>query len=408
MREDSDRVNDRNIINTRVGRKFRYMPTLDLYILREFLIIYVCLTVAFCILFLANDLINKLGELLATKASFATFAYYFLLEQPTDIQFVLPLTILLSAIYTLARLGMNNEITAIRASGVSLLRCGVSLYIVGLIVSGVSFYFSQTLVPNCIKEASIVLNSAKDPNYIQAMARMLVYRTPNGQRTWLIKNFVSINEQTGIQIKKYNSKGILKLELYAGKAIYSPVNGWKFFDVKIVRYEKVLLKDDYSTSTLGEQQALVVPVAQEFAVFDKKSKEFSDLGHFFETPADFLNTMRSPHQWTSSNIRGLLSRAEGLSTEVKGYYQTILYSRWFSPWICLLCVFLAIPLAASNERRGVIVAVGSAVGVVIIYQVMTNIFMVLGQKAYLPPIIAGTVPTIALAIFVWHKMSKYK
>ena len=404
MRQNSDKAN----IDTAVGRQFKFMPSLDLYILKEFLIIYFCLMVAFCLLFFISDLINSLGDFMGGNVSWLTIAHYFLLKQPGNIKFVLPITLLLSTIYTMARFGMNNEITAMRASGISLLRCGLSLYIVGLIVTGVNFWFLESLVPKCIKEAQIVKNVAQNPNYLQLMTRMLVYRTPNGERTWLINNFISNNEQAGVQIKKYDKKGNLKFELYAKRAIYSPKNGWKFIDTKLVRYKKIFLTDDYSTGTLGDKQSIVAPVSQNFAVFDKKNKDFVDLGHIFETPTDFLNVIRPPEEWTSSDINSILDRAEGLSTEQKNYYKTILYTRWAFPWVCLLSVLLAIPLAASNERRGIIVSVGSAVGIVIVYQIVSQVFMVLGQKAYLPPLIAGAAPTVVLALYVWYNMNKYK
>jgi lipopolysaccharide export LptBFGC system permease protein LptF len=348
-----------------------------------------------------------LGDFMGKEASWLIIAEYFLLKQPGDIKFVLPISLLLSTIYTMAKFGMNNEISAMRASGISLLRCGVSLYIIGLIVTGVNFWFNASVVPNCIRKASILQATADNPNYIQQMTRMLVYRTPNGDRTWLINNFISNNEQAGVQIKKYN-KNVLDLELYAKKAKYSFRNGWEFFDVKLIRYIKMSLTDDYSTGTLGDKQTVVAPVSQSFVVFDKKNKEYSDLGHFFETPTDFFNVIRPPEEWTSADIMSVLERAEELSGQTKNYYKTILYTRWAFPWVCILSVFLAIPLAASNERRGIIVSVASAVGVVILYQIISQIFMVLGQKNYLPAIVAGVAPTAILAIYVWYNVNKYK
>ena len=404
MSEKIDKTN----IDSAVNRQFRIMPTLDRYIFKEFLIIYICLTFAFCLLFLVSDLINGLGDFMDTNASWLTIAYYFLLKQPGDIKMVLPVSLLLSTIYTMARFGMNNEITAMRASGVSLLRCGVSLYIVGLIVTGVNFWFNVSFEPNCQREAAIVQATANDPNYIKYMTRMLVYRTPNGERTWLIQNFITENEQTGIQLKKYNKKGKLVLELYAKKSLYSPSEGWEFFDGEIVEYKKISLVDDYNTSTLGEKQTIVAPISIGFKEFNKKNKEYAQLGHIFETPQDFFNVTRVLDQWPSSDIQSVLNRAEGLSKTTKNYYYTILYTRWSFPWVCLLCVFLAIPLAASNERKGIMVSVATAVAIVLAYQVVSQILTVLGQKNYIPAIIAGTSPTIVLLIYVIYIMRKYR
>ncbi len=404
MSEKIDKTN----IDSGVKRQFRTMPTLDLYIFREFLIIYICLTFAFCLLFLVSDLINGLGDFMDTKSSWLTIAYYFLLKQPGDMKMVLPVSLLLSTIYTMARFGMNNEITAMRASGVSLLRCGVSLYIVGLIVTGVNFWFNVSFEPNCQRQATIVKATASNPNYIKYMTRMLVYRTPNGERTWLIQNFVSENKQTGIQLKKYNKKGDLILELYAKKSLYSPSKGWEFFDGNIVEYKNISLIDDYNTSTLGDKQTILAPISKNFNTFNSKDKEYAQLGHIFETPQDFFNVTRELNEWPSADIQSVLDRAEGLSKTTRNYYKTILYTRWSFPWVCLLCVFLAIPLAASNERKGIMVSVASAVAIVIAYQIVSQILTVLGQKNYLPAIVAGPAPTIVLLLYVIYIMRKYR
>ena len=384
------------------------MPTLDLYIFKDFIVVYICLTLAFCVLFLISDLINKLGDFGETNASWITIAYFFILKQPRNITFILPLSLLLSTMYTMARFGIHNEITAMRASGISLLRCGVTIYIVGLIVTGLNFWFNESLGPSCTREALIIRRTATDPDYIQHETRMLVYRTPNGQRTWLIKSFISGNVLVDIQMKKSNKKGDLILELYADKAIYSPNKGWEFIDTTLVKYKKISLMDNYSVNSLGEKQPIIVPISQKFAVFDKENREFSKLGHIFETPSDFLNAIWTPEEWTSADIAGILARAHDLSPATKSFYKTILYTRRTFPWVCLLSVLLAIPLAASNERHGIMVSVVSAVGVVIVYHVASQVFMVLGQKAYLPPIIAGTAPTIILALYVWYNIRRHK
>jgi len=396
----------KSITDSFAKRNFRYMPTLDKYILKEFLIIYICMTLAFCTLFLISDLINKFGDFQNNFATVWDTIYYFILRQPGDITFVFPIALLLSTMYTMAKFGMNNEITAMRASGVSLFRCGFSLYIIGIIVTGVNFWFNESVVPNCNKQALIVRKNAAVGNYIALETRMLVYRTPNGQRTWLVDKFTSNDSMQGIRMKKYSTNGTMQLELYAKKGKYSPSMGWSFYNVKIVTYKDIQLQDKYSPISVGKKQTIIIPVTKKMKVFDKKDKYFAALGKIFETPRDFINSVDEPEQWPSSYIKSVLDRASGLAKVTVDLYETILWYRLAFPWVCLLSVFLGIPLAASNERSGIMIAVMTAVAIIVIYEVFSQVFQVLGKTGNLPPFIAGTTPTFLLVAYVVYNTIK--
>ncbi len=382
-------------------RQFKRMPTLDTYIFKEFIIIFICCTLAFCLLFFASNMINKLGDFLSTNANGFTIAYYFLLLLPTDIMFVLPMALLLSTMYCMAKLGMNNEITALRASGISLIRCGLAIYFVGLVVTGVSFWFQRSLAPNTNYEAMMLLKIAQNPEYFQLNSRMLMYRSPDNRRTWLVKWFVTPNEQQGIQLKHYAKNGQLDMELYSKTSDYSPQTGWQFYDADIVTYKEVPLIEDYSNENAGQIKMVTMPITTHYAVIDNKDPIFKEFGDITETPNDILNELKNTNQLTTSDIERKLVLAQNLAPKTAAQLETELYNRMAFPWVCLMAVFLAVPLAGSNERKGVMIAVVSAIVVVVFYEILQQVFVVLGNSGYLPPIVAGTTPTIALAVYIW-------
>ena len=86
-------------------RTFFFLPTLDFYIFREFMIPFSILLFAFTFLFLIGDVFNDLSDLLEHKASLQLSARYFLLKMPGNIRFVLPISVLLACMYTLANFG---------------------------------------------------------------------------------------------------------------------------------------------------------------------------------------------------------------------------------------------------------------------------------------------------------------
>ena len=142
-----------------IPRKWGLLPTLDMYVLREFLIKLSILALVFIILFILSDVFNDLNNFLEADAPLADFLTYLLLKLPGNIRFVMPIAMLLGCMWTMAAFGKNLEVTAMRASGVSLFRCGGSILLVGFSVALLNIYFNEALVPYTEREALVMKES---------------------------------------------------------------------------------------------------------------------------------------------------------------------------------------------------------------------------------------------------------
>lgn len=69
----------------------------------------------------------------------------------------LPLTVLLSSIMMMGNLAENNELTALKSSGLSLARILRPLFIFIVILSGVTFYFSNYIIPRADIKAKALI-----------------------------------------------------------------------------------------------------------------------------------------------------------------------------------------------------------------------------------------------------------
>ena len=120
---------------TLLPRRWFPLPRLDFYILREFLLVFI-------ILFILGDVYRDISDFLENKASVSDILLYLAYKQPGNIRFILPISMLLGCMWTMATFGKNMEITAMRASGVSLFRCGGAIFVVGLAVTFINIYFN--------------------------------------------------------------------------------------------------------------------------------------------------------------------------------------------------------------------------------------------------------------------------
>ena len=358
---------------------------LDKYILREFLTPFSVLILAFVMLFLIGDIFNDLEDFLSKKAPMNIIVSYFLLKLPYNISFVLPISVLLACMYTMANFGRNMEITAMRSSGISLMRCGGTIFVVGFLVSMVNFYFNEKLVPESEREADIIMKRVtKGEERVRRMYSMLTYRSPDKRRTWLFTFFNNDGEHEDVTLKFYREDGTLGEDISADKAVFTS-GGWLFKNAHITEYSK----DGLLPKSPKDMNEYLVPNSR-----------------IPETPKDIANAVKLPEELPSWVIWGILSKTQNMAEKCRDVYSTTLYYRLAFPWACFLAVFLGIPLATKNERSGIFLAIVTAIGVIVTYQVTTHIFLILGKQGFIHPLIAGFAPTLGFIAYGWFNVSR--
>ena len=114
-----------------------------------------------------------------------------------------------------------------------------------------------------------------------------------------------------------------------------------------------------------------------------------------ESQQDILNSAREKDDLPTVFIADLIRRNPNMPERVKAIYMTVFFYRLAFPWACFLSVFLGIPLATKNERTGSLMAIITAVGLIVFYIVTAQIFLTLGKGGFINPVIAGLAPTVA-------------
>jgi len=373
-------------------RKFTWMPTLDGYILRAFLVPFFILLFAFTLLFIIMDMYNEIGEFLDHKASISVSVRFFLLKIPGNIRFILPITVLLACMYALANLGRNRELTAIRASGISLIRCGLPIFTIGFLVMLVNFYFNERLVPETTRQADIVKETVSNPNYVEQNNARLQFHSGDRLRSWYFGQFDDDGYQEKVKLKIFESNPdsprqlILLRTIEAEKTRFVAGTGWEFYKPEIHEYSEDGLPGD---TIMPDTDPLII---SEEEIPDK--------------PSVIIKSVIEPDALSSLEILTILRENPSMAKNLRRIYRTILFNRLAFPWACFLCAFFALPLATKNERSGIFTAIATAVGIAVLYQVLNEVFMVAGKNGYLPPIVAGLAPTVLFGGYGFYLLKK--
>ena len=110
---------------------------------REFLSPFFCCLGGFVTLFTVIELFDVLPDFLGAKAGLPLMVRYFLLVEPQQLLFaVIPMSSLLAASFMVVSLTRHHEISALRASGISLFWSCLPVWLMGLALSLVSFSLS--------------------------------------------------------------------------------------------------------------------------------------------------------------------------------------------------------------------------------------------------------------------------
>ena len=123
------------------------MKLIDKYLIRQFLQTVFFSLLAFILIFLVVDAMENLDDFIDQNVPWIDILHYYLVFTPEIIKLITPVAVLFGALFTAGKVSTLSELTAMRASGVSLYRFMAPFVITALIISFLSLYFGGYIVP---------------------------------------------------------------------------------------------------------------------------------------------------------------------------------------------------------------------------------------------------------------------
>jgi lipopolysaccharide export system permease protein len=362
------------------------MRLLDRYLLRELLApLGYCLS-GFLLLWVVSDLITELSGLQERKLHAIDIAQYYLAKTPEFIVLVLPMALLLALLYALTNHARHNEITAIRAAGVSLWRLCLPYLAVGLLATMAVFWLNEYCVPQTDDAAEQIRNNRSPlPKGTLAKDKVVNPGITNARdgRQWVIGVY---DLRTGEMLRPVVVSKLAdgsQIELRASRA--TRLNGiWNFYDA--LEYKRppqpdalplLLLK----TNILAKPEFSETPEQIKSEIQISNGNGLSKAKRADIPIAVILNYLR---------LHPYPSQGAALYTKLAG--------RLAAPWTCLVVVLIAIPFGAGSGRRNVFVGVASSILICFAYFVLQQVCLAAGAGGKLPPWMAGWLPNLAFGL----------
>ena len=303
---------------------------------------------------------------------------------PEFFALILPILLLIALLIALSQHARHNEITALRAAGVSLWRLCIPYFITGLVATGVYFAINEITVPACNRWTEEILNRhvQKDPDIAGPQSSRTVINKVNN-RYW---RFVQLDEKTSLMQSPtvtWTLPDKTWRALQARSGLYT--NGvWTFFDVQL--YAKLPGQPELERN--GLTNLLAVPE------FDETPALLSLLLKF--TDSQTLRASGSSDV-PLSELWELLKNKTYLKPVDANAVETKFHGRIAMPWTCFIVVLMAIPFGAPSGRRNLFVGVAGSIFIGFAYFVLQRVSLALGINGQLPGWLAAWLPNMIFA-----------
>ena len=378
------------------------MRLLDRYLLREFLIpLGFCLG-GFLVLWIAFDLFGQLHWLQEQGLSVLEIGEYYCFKSPEFLILVLPVALLLAMLYTLTNHARHNEITAIRAAGVSLARLCVPYLVIGLCSSVLLFALDEFCVPHATEIADRLFvrhGHLKFQGTQRRPVKNLVFSktvSTTEKRHWFIGIY---NQETGEMGKPHLDWDLpdhSSRSIDADLAVYT--NGiWNFFQVQEFRKISAtnsLLQKMPPTNVLAFPEFSETPemIRSEIIINDKYYHQSATKSA--DIPVSQISNYLRLHPQPENFIRP--------------WIYTKLHGRFAGPFACLVVVLVAIPFGAASGRRNVYVGVAASILIFFTYYIVQQMGFTFGESGKVPPWLGAWLPNLFFALGSLRMISKVR
>lgn len=359
------------------------MRILDKYLLKTFMMPWLSCLIGFTFLFVIVDLVDSLNKFVERGVSVFSVIQYYLRFVPSIWIYIGPITLLLGLLYALYQLTRNNEVIAMRATGISLYRVLFPFIILGTVVSLFSIYISQTLAPQNLAWTDQYLNRLKNPD--SETVQQLRFKDPESHRTWDIDSLdLKTHVLTGVTLNQRRPlNDNLEYVLRAEQAVWID-NYWFFHNVALQLYNEEGYK-------MGPLEHRAVLPRQEIT----------------ESPERIIRETMSFDYMTSAEMKKYLAERPSISPRARANLLTQIHMRRAHPWLCLVTMLMAVPFGTQTARKGVFIGVFLCLCMFFGLFFMMNLFKALGLGMKVAPWIAGWTPTIvfgALGLYLLRKL----
>jgi lipopolysaccharide export system permease protein len=361
----------RGVVVLRIPRWTVHLPSiLDRYIARTWVGHFLMVLVAFWSISVLVNFMDLFDDIQRNRIKGALVFHYYAFATASMVHLMTPVAVLIAVLITFGIMSRRNELTAMKAAGISVYRASAPMLALGTLACLFMFGLSELVLPAMNKVAN------RDRNVIKGRppqsANML-------ERRWIL----------GSDGRFYNYDYLERGPRPGAIALY----GLSIFDVDPVKWD---LRD-----RLYAARAAWNGVSYDLERGWRRSFGATPAFHTFdqartreiEPPSYFNQEERESDTLGFKELRRHIATLEKLGLDVTAL-RVQLHRKISFPVVTVVMTLIGIPFAFVVARRGALYGIAAAIVIAIFYWGCLAIFEALGSTALLPPVLASWAPNI--------------
>lgn len=374
-----------NKVKNYIYQKYRQMPILDKYVLKQLLEVFLMGVIIFTSIIFASETFTQLIKQITLYGIPFNIAFMMIiLNLPQVFVMTIPISTLFATVMTVNRLSLNSEVTVLKACGISISRIAKPIFAFAIVMTFVSFFISEVIVPaTSMTSKHLAIYSLqkkhvpegrmnftiKDADKNNVLKR-LIYIEECKDKTLNNVTLIDLSDKDAIQIvqAKTGKTGALGW-IFNGGVIYTISRTGKVFNTSLF---------DDSTVSFGIENA------------DGLVKETASQYNFFKL-LKYINKNKINKEFVE---------------KLKVKYQVDLYDKIALPVTTIALTLVGIPLAITPPRvrynRGFLFSVV----IIFVYYLIRAFSLNLGETKAVSPFMAAWLPVIVIFLigsFLYYK-----
>ena len=356
------------------------MKILQQYVLKELWLPFILCFVTLDFIFMAGYLVRAANFIVGRGVPLMDTFYVLLLAMPGMIGYTVPTSILTSVLIVFGGLSQNNELRAMKASGVHLWELLLPVFILGFALSFVMLVFNDQIASN----ASLELRKA---------TKQMLIKHPKA----LIEpgRFVRLSDSIIFMAKSIQGDQLTDIVAYEIEKSETPVR-----TIIAERGEIVTRKDTqeveirlYDGNISDAQQEGVHTIQFKTYVFPSVGSE------------DIRSMRKKMRELTLAEIL-LRLRVPEINANERRELWTAFHQRISFSCGSFIFIFMGIPIAMLVRRGEIILSFGIAMAAASFYYILFVGAKTISVQGLLPPLIASWVPNLLLFFAGFHLLKR--
>jgi lipopolysaccharide export system permease protein len=344
------------------------MKILDRYIIRQFLVSLLFGLIAFILIFVIANMMENLDDFIDTNAPTKIIIEYYIAYIPEIIKFMLPMAVLLAALFITGRLSTQNELAAIKSTGTSLYRIMAPFLIVAFLISLLSIVFNGWVVPYANQKKFYI------------------------ERLHLNRSITSIDRYN--ILFQEGRRRIVSINYYDPQAKCArqvSIQDFDSQDMTILRQRYDALRMQWIQPDEADVQkgswVLLNGTARSFIDSAQTLSRFDSLkvGKLTLTPIDIEKKQRTPDEMNYTDLHEFIENQKRAGQDVARWLVEYHFKLAF-PFASVIMILFGVPFASSRPRTGAALGFGIALAVAFIYLIFMKASQVFGYNGDLNPI----------------------